>query len=67
MRYACFKKLINTKEYHIRKDWEKTEPFILNRLKDKLYVNKTKGDPLGWQRAGYMRGIGGKNYFLRLI
>ena len=31
-----------------------------------LFPN-TKGDPMGWQRAEYMRGIGGKTYFLRLI
>ena len=38
--------------------------FVLFSLKT---FASTKGDPLGWQRAGYMRGIGGKNYFLRLI
>ena len=28
----------------------------------------SKGDPISLQPAGYiMRGIGGKNYFLRLI
>ena len=41
--------------------------FISFGHKNGVFFNETKVDLMGWQRAGHMRGIVGKNMCLRLI